>query len=245
MIATKLDMSPNIVNCLVNVSEKAANIARLMRQHDYLFSLLVQEKSIDESNSERFVHDYKTLADVLIQQTVRHDIGVSVCMLYIQKLEEEKKLCETFCFHFVYEKFNFIFIYVFFPKSSISMHFQFPELLNNIKGEESSTFTNSLGETVTIEVFDDQSDTSACLLKVLNGDSVAAELLAEEVHKTVDTNMDSIPELPDGLNYSNMGIWVDPIGKCDKSISAKPITQLCVRFFVLQMQRKNTFEAQQ
>lgn len=71
-------MSPNIVNCLVNVSEKAANIARLMRQHDYLFSLLVQEKSIDESNSERFVHDYKTLADVLIQQTVRHDIGVSV-----------------------------------------------------------------------------------------------------------------------------------------------------------------------
>lgn len=86
-------------------------------------------------------------------------------------------------------------------------------MLNNIKGEESSTFTNSLGETVNIEVFDDQSDTSACLLKVLNGDSVAAELLAEEVHKTVDTNMDSIPELPDGLNYSNMGIWVDPIGK--------------------------------
>lgn len=75
-------MSPNIVNCLINVSEKAANIARLMRQHDYLFSLLVQEKSIDESNSERFVHDYKTLADVLIQQTVRHDIGVSVCIIY-------------------------------------------------------------------------------------------------------------------------------------------------------------------
>lgn len=75
-------MSPNIVNCLVNVSEKAANIARLMRQHDYLFSLLVQEKSIDESNSERFVHDYKTLADVLIQETIRHDIGVSVRIIY-------------------------------------------------------------------------------------------------------------------------------------------------------------------
>lgn len=81
-------MSPNIVNCLVNVSEKAANIARLMRQHDYLFSLLVQEKSIDESNSDRFVHDYKTLADVLIQQTVRHDIGVSV----------RKKLISVFAF---------------------------------------------------------------------------------------------------------------------------------------------------
>lgn len=85
-------------------------------------------------------------------------------------------------------------------------------MLNNIRGEESSTFTNSVGETVNVEVFDDQSDTSACLLKVLNGDSVAAELLAEEVHKTVNTNMESIPELPEGLNYSNMGIWVDPIG---------------------------------
>lgn len=99
------------------------------------------------------------------------------------------------------------------PRSDFDEWLQFPELLNNVKGEESSTFTNSLGETVNVEVFDNQSDTSACLLKVLNGDCVAAELLAEEVHKTVDTNMDSIPELPDGLNYSNMGIWIDPIGK--------------------------------
>lgn len=95
-------MSPNIVNCLVNVSEKAANIARLMRQHDYLFSLLVQEKSIDESNSERFVHDYKTLADVLIQQTVRHDIGVSVCMFFVYtKITKEKVVWNVFSFHFV------------------------------------------------------------------------------------------------------------------------------------------------
>lgn len=50
---------------------------------------------------------------------------------------------------------------------------------------------------------------------MLNGDTVAAELLSEQVHKIVTTanDMENIPELPDGLNYANMGIWVDPIGE--------------------------------
>lgn len=61
-------------------------------------------------------------------------------------------------------------------------------------------------------------------MKVLNGDSVAAELLAEEVHKTVDTNMESIPELPDGLNYSNMGIWIDPIGNVEYKIMSEHLS---------------------
>lgn len=50
---------------------------------------------------------------------------------------------------------------------------------------------------------------------------MAAELLAEEVHKTVNANMDSIPELPDGLNYSNMGIWIDPIGEFKDMVSLR------------------------
>lgn len=83
----------------------------------------------------------------------------------------------------------------------------------NIKGEEKARFTNSLGETAVIEIFDSVAQTSECLLKVLDGDSVAANLLAEEVHKIVNAEMPDIPELPDGLNYSNMGIWIDPIGK--------------------------------
>lgn len=67
-------MVKNIMEALVNVSEKAANIARVCRRNEHLFSLLVQEKAPEESNP-RFVKDFKTLADVLIQETIRHDIG--------------------------------------------------------------------------------------------------------------------------------------------------------------------------
>lgn len=72
----------NILEALINVSEKAANIARIFRQNEHLFSLLVQEKSTEESNP-RFVHDYKTLADVLIQETIRYDIGVAVSIIIL------------------------------------------------------------------------------------------------------------------------------------------------------------------
>lgn len=67
-------MVKNIMEALVHASEKAANIARLCRQNEHLFPLLVAEKPIEESNP-RFVKDFKTLADVLIQQTIRFDIG--------------------------------------------------------------------------------------------------------------------------------------------------------------------------
>lgn len=70
-------MANNILEVLINVSEKAANIARSFRQNEHLFALLVQEKSMDDANP-RFVRDYKTLADVLIQETIRHDVGVLV-----------------------------------------------------------------------------------------------------------------------------------------------------------------------
>lgn len=61
------------MEALVHASEKAANIARQCRQDQHLFELLIQEKSAEESNP-RFVQDFKTLADVLIQETLRHDI---------------------------------------------------------------------------------------------------------------------------------------------------------------------------
>lgn len=70
-------MAKNILEALINVSEKAANIARSFRANEQLFQLLIQEKSSDEANP-RFVHDYKTLADVLIQAVIRHDIGSAV-----------------------------------------------------------------------------------------------------------------------------------------------------------------------
>ena len=66
-----------LLSILLKVSEKAANIARACRQNDVLFKLLVQEKFEEEKNP-RFFRDFKTLADVLIQETIRHDIEVEV-----------------------------------------------------------------------------------------------------------------------------------------------------------------------
>lgn len=59
---------------LIDASEKAANIARTCRSNQQLFELLIQEKSADDANP-RFFRDFKTLADVLIQETIRADVG--------------------------------------------------------------------------------------------------------------------------------------------------------------------------
>lgn len=63
-----------LLSALINASEKAANIARVCRKNQELFNLLIEEKSGSEKN-ERFVQDFKTLADVLIQETIKHDVG--------------------------------------------------------------------------------------------------------------------------------------------------------------------------
>lgn len=155
-----------LLKSLIKVSEKAANIARVCRQNNHLFKLLVQEKTNDEKNP-RFIQDFKTLADVLIQETIRHDIGN-----------------------------------------------EFPDLAEHVKGEENNTFSNTLGESVTVEVCENFNDTAKLLEKVLNNDSEAASLLATEVHR--DIELDDVPGgnlLPDdlGLVVNDLGIWIDPI----------------------------------
>ena len=62
---------------VLKVSEKAASLARTVRSDESLFELLIQEKKGDQSN-KRFVQDFKTLADVLVQETIRHDLGKKV-----------------------------------------------------------------------------------------------------------------------------------------------------------------------
>lgn len=71
-----------LLRSLLKVSEKAANIARACRQNESLFELLIQEKTSQEKNP-RFFQDFKTLADVLIQETIRHDIGIEVCNFFL------------------------------------------------------------------------------------------------------------------------------------------------------------------
>ncbi|MBN3305659.1 INPP phosphatase, partial [Amia calva] len=63
-----------LMSALVQASEKAANIARACRQEEALFSLLIEEKKEGEKN-KKFVTDFKTLADVLVQEVIKHDIG--------------------------------------------------------------------------------------------------------------------------------------------------------------------------
>lgn len=71
------DSSRHLLKSLINASEKAANIARICRSNEQLLGLLVQEKTGDEANA-RFEHDFKTLADVLIQESIKHDVGAEV-----------------------------------------------------------------------------------------------------------------------------------------------------------------------
>ncbi|XP_074710067.1 inositol polyphosphate 1-phosphatase [Strix uralensis] len=63
-----------LLQALVGVSEKAAHIARLCRHEEPLFQLLVAEKTGPDRN-RRFLQDFKTLADVLIQEVIKHDLG--------------------------------------------------------------------------------------------------------------------------------------------------------------------------
>ncbi|MGH0150099.1 UNVERIFIED_CONTAM: hypothetical protein FKN15_016387 [Acipenser sinensis] len=63
-----------VLRALLSASEKAANIARVCRQEGALFQLLIQEKTGADKN-KKFIQDFKTLADVIIQEVVRHDVG--------------------------------------------------------------------------------------------------------------------------------------------------------------------------
>ena len=65
---------------VLKVAEKAANLARVIQSEKALFDLLVQEKTGDQKN-KRFVEDFKTLADVLIQEMVIHDLGMKVSII--------------------------------------------------------------------------------------------------------------------------------------------------------------------
>ncbi|XP_045480929.1 inositol polyphosphate 1-phosphatase isoform X2 [Harmonia axyridis] len=61
----------DLLETLIVLSEKAARIARLIRKDEHLFGLLVEQKDQDHANP-RFFQDFKTLADVLIQQMIKH-----------------------------------------------------------------------------------------------------------------------------------------------------------------------------
>ncbi|KAH8278487.1 hypothetical protein KR018_004072, partial [Drosophila ironensis] len=172
-LRTRMEQA-NLLRVLINCAEKAANIARTCRSNEQLLGLLVQEKSGAEAN-ERFEHDFKTLADVLIQETIKHEVGAL-----------------------------------------------FPAMKESILGEESPSFTNKLGDSVTIAVGATEEETASCLEGVLNGHEGAASALASEVHRVVSfesEKLGELPELPEALDYGNLGIWIDPIDATAEYIS--------------------------
>jgi hypothetical protein len=67
-----LEMSDILLELLC-VSEKAANIARACRQQETLFQLLIEEKKGAEKN-KKFAADFKTLADVLVQEVIKQNM---------------------------------------------------------------------------------------------------------------------------------------------------------------------------
>ncbi|ELT90747.1 hypothetical protein CAPTEDRAFT_155188 [Capitella teleta] len=149
---------------LMQASEKGANIARTTRREQSLFELLVEEKT-GKCKNERFVQDFKTLADVLVQEVAAHDIRA-----------------------------------------------KFPSLVANIRGEESNTFTNTLGESITVQLQEDIESTAQLLCKVLDGNQAASKLLAQVAHDSVEIDVPaSLQNIPDEVDENSIGIWIDPI----------------------------------
>ncbi len=139
---------------------------------------IFQEKTGDDKNSNAS-HDFKTLADVLIQETVRHDMGQ-----------------------------------------------EYPDLKGNILGEESNKFTNTLGESIQVEVCPSPEETAKLLSLVLTGNQNAAEILAKLVHfdaQPVYENIECIPDgaIADSFKIEDIGIWIDPIDGTNNYISGK------------------------
>lgn len=85
----------SLLQALVNASEKGAKIARVIRAESALLELLVQEKAGDQKN-RRFVQDFKTLADVLVQETVRHDLSAQVKKIYLSELDHKDSCISLF-----------------------------------------------------------------------------------------------------------------------------------------------------
>ena len=66
-----------LLRSIYNVSQKARNIAVIIRSEPALLQMLVEEKTGADKN-KRFAQDFKTLADVLIQEMVSHDLSKQV-----------------------------------------------------------------------------------------------------------------------------------------------------------------------
>ncbi|XP_038220279.1 inositol polyphosphate 1-phosphatase [Zerene cesonia] len=152
----------NILETLIYASEKAARIARSCCNTSD--SILVAEKGDTEANP-RFDKDFKTIADVLAQESAK-DFIVS----------------------------------------------RIPELKGQVRGEECSEIGG-----IAISLQENSDKTIDLLSKILPRD--AAKCMAEAAHSDVELNYEQT--LPNILNidYSDLGVWIDPIDATAEFIS--------------------------
>lgn len=149
----------NILETLINASEKAACVARSCCAGATNEVLLVAEKFEGDANA-RFERDFKTIADVLAQEAA---------------------------------------------KTEIAGHF--PELADHVRGEECSEIGG-----VRIELCDSVEGT-ADILQYLVAPAVAKRM-AEAAHRDTDHKFcDNLPKDIPEIDTSDLGIWIDPIGK--------------------------------
>ena len=97
----------------------------------------------------------------------------------------------------------------------------FPQLKDNIKGEESNKFENALGEKIIVEITENPSETTKMLQKVLDGNENAATALASEIHKVLE--VDEELKFDDFEIEAELGIWIDPIDATQEYISGKEL----------------------
>lgn len=67
----------SVLQLFLEVAAKASEIASVVRKEKALLDLLIEEKP-DIQKNHQFFQDFKTLADVLIQETVRHFINQKI-----------------------------------------------------------------------------------------------------------------------------------------------------------------------
>ncbi|XP_036388239.1 inositol polyphosphate 1-phosphatase isoform X1 [Megalops cyprinoides] len=217
-----------LLRLLLRVSEKAANVARVCRQEAPLFELLVQEKTGEDKN-KKFVQDFKTLADVVIQEMIKHDVGAQFPELkdFIHG-EESNKFENGLDTRYFPVLFYPHLHHASTPISDTSTRASSNRSPDNIWV---SAYTASRGESITVTVRETEEETAALLSTVLDGDRTAAALLATAIHQDlqlVDQAAGSL-ELP--LRPHELGIWIDPIDATSQYIEGReekvPEGELC------------------
>ncbi|NWQ91314.1 INPP phosphatase, partial [Burhinus bistriatus] len=188
-----------LLQALVGASEKAAHIARLCRREEPLFQLLVAEKTGADRN-RRFLQDFKTLADVLIQEVIKHDLGKEFPELQGHIHGEESNEFRNGQ-----------------GESRGEQRSRGPPM----PGDHGAVAEAGMlaGETVTVRVCATPGDTAALLLSVLEPERAAAELLAAAVHRDVALGDAELAGVALSIPPQDLAIWIDPIDSTNEYIA--------------------------